>query len=199
MYANDFIELNVDYPQYLWYPQVLANATASSEHLARRLQEHIAKMGSHYDSVEELKKYINEELVVAGLGISDATEEELTILAFYPEAAQPAFANMISIRAQIGWSTHGHSAVDVNIYSSGGPETDVLRGNVENTDVGKFLREYLNVDVDAVTKELNEKMGSKPEYGVNSHDSTLEVTELSRISEQDHWAAHEAMERQRMH
>ena len=34
-----------------------------------------------------------------------------------------------------------------------------LRGNVENTDVGKYLREYLEVDVDAITSELQDKMG----------------------------------------
>ena len=64
---------------------------------------------------------------------------------------------MVSDRAQVGWSTHGHSAVDVNIYSSGGPGTDALRANVENTDVGRFLRDYLAVDVADVTRELNEK------------------------------------------
>jgi alkaline phosphatase len=188
----------VDYPQYLWYPAVLENATASSEHLTRRLREHVAKSASSDNSIEELKKYINEELVTPGLGISDATEEELTILALYPESAQPAFANMISIRAQIGWSTHGHSAVDVNIYSSGGPGTDAIRGNVENTDVGKFLRDYLSVDVDAVTKELNKKMDSKPKSNFLGHASALEVTDESGIFGYNHWAAHEAMEHQRI-
>ena len=48
--------------------------------------------------------------------------------------------------------------VDVNIYGSDGSEP--LRGNHENTDVGKFLREYLDVDVEAVTKELNAKSES---------------------------------------
>ncbi|KAI0912937.1 alkaline phosphatase [Ustulina deusta] len=175
-------QLNANYPQYLWYPQVLANATASSEHLARRLREHIAKSD---DSIEELKNYINEELVIPGLGISDATEEELTALVLYPELAQPAFAEMTSIRAQIGWSTHGHSAVDVNIYSSGGPGTDALRGNVENTDVGEFLSRYLNVDVDAVTKELNERMGPV---------RTESALDEAGMAQQDHWASHEAME-----
>ncbi|KAG4216789.1 hypothetical protein PC116_g34730 [Phytophthora cactorum] len=98
---------------------------------------------------------------------------------------------MISIRAQIGWSTHGHSAVDVNIYSSGGPGTEAIRGNVENTDVGKYLREYLNVDVDAITKELNEKLGSKRTFGIN-HDIAADGTG------EDHWAAHEKMEAQRL-
>lgn len=74
-----------------------------------------------------------------------------------------AFARMVSLRARLGWSTHGHSAVDVNVYSSGGPGTERIRGNVENTDVGKFLREYLDVDVDAITRELRDKMrGREP-------------------------------------
>lgn len=32
-----------------------------------------------------------------------------------------------------------------------------LVGNHENTEVGEFLRNYLGVDVEAVTKELREK------------------------------------------
>jgi alkaline phosphatase len=43
----------------------------------------------------------------------------------------------------------------VNIYGSVG--TDALRGNHENTDIGKFLREYLDVNVDAITEELIKK------------------------------------------
>ena len=50
-------------------------------------------------------------------------------------------------------------------------------GSRENTEVGVFLREYLDVDVDAVTRELVEKgagwgggagmdwMGRRPEVG----------------------------------
>lgn len=64
----------------------------------------------------------------------------------------------MSQRARIGWSTHGHSAVDVNIYSSGGKAAEAIHGNVENTDVGKFLASYLDVDVEAITKELEEKL-----------------------------------------
>lgn len=144
-------------PVYNWYPKVLANATASGQHLTGRLLAHIAKAESAL-SVADLKTYINEKLVIPGLGISNASEEELTLVAENPELATELFAAMISLRAHIGWSTHGHSAVDVNIYSSGGHGAERIRGNVENTDVGKFLREYLEVDVDEITKELREKM-----------------------------------------
>jgi alkaline phosphatase len=33
---------------------------------------------------------------------------------------------------------------------------------VENTDIGKFLRDYLSVDVEEITKELVEKMDLGP-------------------------------------
>jgi len=72
---------------------------------------------------------------------------------------------MISRRARIGWSSHGHSAVDVNIYGSDGSEA--LRGNHENVEVGKFLRDYLDVDVDSVTEELVEKSKSFKIAGVD--------------------------------
>ncbi|KAI8966697.1 alkaline phosphatase-like protein [Daldinia sp. FL1419] len=178
-------QVNANYPQYLWYPAVLANASSSSEYLAHRLHGHLAQSSDR--SVDKLKKYINEELVKPGLGIHDASDEELTALASSPETAQYLFAHMISIRAQIGWSTHGHSAVDVNIYSSGGPGAEAIRGNVENTDVGKYLREYLNVDVDAITKELNEKLDPKRRFGI---DPEIAVESVGK----DHWAAHEEME-----
>ena len=200
-------ELNIEYPEYIWYPGVLANASWSSEYLAHRLHKHVAHQHGS-GGVEELKEWINSELVAPGLGISDATEEELATVARHPAAAQPAFAKMISDRAQVGWSTHGHSAVDVNIYSSGGPGTDAIRGNVENTEVGRFLREYLGVDVAAVTKELNEKRrataaGSLPPGPGSAEDGGDRVEDVAEAAgshpqTEDHWAAHEAMEAHRL-
>ncbi|KAK4241864.1 repressible alkaline phosphatase [Achaetomium macrosporum] len=143
-------------PVYDWYPAVLAKANASAEYCALLLQQHISSAPP--DSQQSLINWINEELVIRRLGITDALEAELTALATHPESAIVIFSRMISVRAHIGWSTHGHSAVDVNIYSSGGASAEKIRGNVENTDVGKFLSEYLNVDVDEITRELEDKL-----------------------------------------
>jgi alkaline phosphatase len=63
---------------------------------------------------------------------------------------------MISRKAQVSWSTHGHSGVDVNIYGTA-DTNHRLHGNRENTQVGDFLRDYLDVDVRAVTHELVKK------------------------------------------
>ncbi|UNI17277.1 Alkaline phosphatase [Purpureocillium takamizusanense] len=143
-------------PVYNWYPQALAQASSSCERLAGKLQDYVSKQPSPL-SQSDLKTWINDELVVSGLGVTDATDEELSLLATDPDDATSNFAAIISLRAHVGWSTHGHTAVDVNVYSSGGPQAASIRGNVENTDVGKFLSHYLDVDVDAITEELREK------------------------------------------
>ena len=144
------LEINSHYPEYLWHPEVLANASHSAEYLSKRLNAEIET--GKFTAAEQFKEYIDKEYVQNGLGIMDASDSELQLIVLRPRAALYYFANMISRRAHIGWSTHGHSAVDVNIYGTSG--TDRLRGNHENTDVGKFLREYLDVDVDKITEEL---------------------------------------------
>lgn len=126
---------------------MLANASNSASHLARRLRSEARTVPS-----KDLKEYINEELVRKGLGIEDATDAELQLIIDHASSAGSYFADMISRRAQIGWSTEGHSAVDVNIYGTAGSSS--LRGNHENTDIGKFLRNYLDVSVDVITEEL---------------------------------------------
>jgi len=151
-----------EYPVYGWHPSALARANASAEHLSSDLHKHILEEGlkekQNSDDILELMAWINTNLVIPGLGISDARSEELKAVALSPDDATNLFAGMISERARIGWATHGHSAVDVNIYSSGGPSVEALHRNVENTDIGKFLAEYLGVEVEPITKELRDNM-----------------------------------------
>ncbi|KAK1827230.1 alkaline phosphatase [Podospora conica] len=146
-------------PVYNWHPSVLVRANASSEYLTHLLVAHVA--ANPAEPWDELHAWINDELVVKRLGIRDALEVEINAIASSPALAVQAFARMVSLRARLGWSTHGHSAVDVNVYSSGGPGTERIRGNVENTEVGRFLREYLDVDVEAITRELRKKMSGR--------------------------------------
>lgn len=91
------------------------------------------------------------------MGIHDASDAEIELLVSQPDVSPYTFADMVSRRSQTGWSTHGHSAADVNIFASDARAAAPLVGNHENTEVGEFLRNYLEVDVEAVTKELNAK------------------------------------------
>ncbi|KAI4284236.1 MAG: hypothetical protein L6R38_001567 [Xanthoria sp. 2 TBL-2021] len=184
-------QLHDAYPEYHWFPAVLANASHSAENLAYQLRDHIA--GKHISPLDtgirtpprspaspdspspslssnsaELKQYIR-NLLSTGLGISDATDREISRLAHSSSDPWPAsyiFADMISRRAQVGWTTHGHSAVDVNIYASDSGQAKPLRGNRENTEIGKFMAEYLDLDseMEAVTKELKEMADAGAEW-----------------------------------
>lgn len=151
-------QLHDAYPVYRWYPDMLINSTHSAENLAYQLRDHLAKQGK--DSRDDLATYIREKLIEQGLGVYDATEDEINRLVDNsdPWPASYIFADIISRRAQVGWTTHGHSAVDVNIYASNPKHAGPLIGNHENTEIGVFLREYLDVDTEAVTKELKEQL-----------------------------------------
>ena len=112
-----------------------------------KLNTHIAE-GSH-----DLESYLD-DLIKNGLGIVDATIEEIETLYSNPQLSVYYFADMVSKRAQTGWSTHGHSAVDVNIYAYPLQGSEDLRGNHENIEVGEFLQNYLDLDVKPITNEL---------------------------------------------
>ncbi|KAB8343122.1 hypothetical protein FH972_022715 [Carpinus fangiana] len=143
-----------EYPQYLWHPSVLANASHSVEWLMRDYARHLAGAdgaASRADTRKYLQRALGEHL-----GIHDASAAELDLLLDRADYAVWTFADILSRRAQTGWSTHGHSAADVNIYASDRDEARALAGSRENTEVGKFLRDYLGVEQEVldVTREL---------------------------------------------
>ena len=103
-------QLHDSYPVYQWFPSVLVNASHSSEHLHDQLQHYLGTDGQNATRPEH-RSYIRLRLLEDGLGIFDATDEEVDQL-IDAEDMNPAryiFADMISRRAQVGWSTHGHS------------------------------------------------------------------------------------------
>ncbi|KAF1916630.1 alkaline phosphatase-like protein [Ampelomyces quisqualis] len=145
-------QLHTTYPEYVWYPSPLANASFSAERMALRYLQYLTSEPTN----DQKHNFIADELQ-DGLGIFDATDDEINNLVKTPATALYQYADMVSRRSQTGWSSHGHSGADVNIYSSNPKVAAALVGNHENTEVGEFLRTYLDVDVDAVTKELREQ------------------------------------------
>lgn len=145
-------ELHTSYPEYVWYPAPLANATHSAERLALEYATFLASSPSEAQNRDFIRASIRN-----GLGIHDFTDAEVDTFLHEPVTALYHYADMMSRRSQTGWSTHGHSAADVNIYTSDPAAARALVGNHENTEVGQFLQDYLDVDVAAVTRELRDK------------------------------------------
>lgn len=148
-------QLHETYPEYKWLPGVLSNASHSSEHLEHALNEYLRGKGKDVPESER-RKYIRSEFFEKGLGIMDASDKELSRLLKSGGDVPPAyvFADMISRRAQVGWSTHGHSAADVNIFASSPRGAQPLVGNHENTEVGGFIADYLSLDLGSITEKL---------------------------------------------
>lgn len=103
------IELHGNYPVYRWFPEMMVNATHSAENLAHQLHDY--QLGHPNSTTVELAIFIRTTLLQKGLGVYDATEEEVNRLIndSDPWPASYLFADLISRRAQVGWSTHGHS------------------------------------------------------------------------------------------
>lgn len=163
-----------EYPEYQWYPGVLANASHSHHWVAHEYanylhSKHELTLAPPFTSTDEGDRPVEEleardassflhDAVKEHLGISDATDEEINQIIDHELVFTGwLLADMISRRAQTGWSTHGHSGADVNIYASDLEVAKALQGNHENTEIGEFMMDYLGVSTKAVTEELRRK------------------------------------------
>lgn len=154
-------QIHSDYPEYIWYPQALAQASHSGEYIARKLQAFSRPDHPNEASGSKLEKFIKREILENDLGVKDYTKREVRELIKNRANPIDTIVDIVSRRSQTGWSTHGHSAVDVNIYAHANTEEadkelDALRGNRENIEIGQFLAHYLDVDVAEVTELLED-------------------------------------------
>ncbi|KAI9164377.1 vacuolar alkaline phosphatase [Blastocladiella emersonii ATCC 22665] len=141
-------QVSAKYPEYLWKPDVVARQRKSTVALAAAINSELASPAGP-KSPEKLVA----DLVARDLGVTDLTPDELAYLcdpARLGTEREYALATAISVRAQLGWSTHGHSGVDVNLYAYG-RGSEALRGNHENTDVGLFLQSHLGLSANVAS------------------------------------------------
>ncbi|KAF8001873.1 hypothetical protein HF325_002838 [Metschnikowia pulcherrima] len=156
-------QVTPNYPDYLWYPSVLLNCTHSGEYLTRKVFGKRKQVDTQSAAFTE---FIAKEIVEADMGILDYTQDEIDQIRQYsarPEALLYFLNNMVSARSQTGWTTHGHSAVDVNIYAYSNSEyindrlyrrdayTGLL-GNHENIEIGTFMETLTGVNLKEVTE-----------------------------------------------
>lgn len=84
------------------------------------------------------KDYSNmEEVMAEFVGITDLKEQEKQSIRESKDTAA-AIAHIISERALIGWTTTGHTAVDVPVYAYG-PLSEQLVGTIDNTMIAEVI------------------------------------------------------------
>ncbi|KAI8920746.1 alkaline-phosphatase-like protein [Powellomyces hirtus] len=134
---------------YRWFPEALFKATASTEKLAGLIRAE-AKANPAGDLVTYVKN-----LVVKSYGI-DVKDEEITnlIAALKRERGSTQFTEwalgeLLNSRAELGWTTHGHSGVDVLLGTYGRTGASI-RGSYENTEISTIIQQRLNLDLGTV-------------------------------------------------
>lgn len=111
------------------------------------------------DSVDLIKI---KEIVSNYYGIMDLNDDEAKTIENYINEAKNdpkkggrlnyIVGPMISKRANIGWTTNGHTGDDIEIAIYN-PKGYKLSGIIENTDIAKFMSKLFNVDLDKITEK----------------------------------------------
>ncbi|CUM67656.1 uncharacterized protein PRCAT00005357001 [Priceomyces carsonii] len=167
-------QVSPSYPDYLWYPQVLLNSTHSGDYLATKI------VNTKDENI--LDSFISKQIIEKEMGIKDYTSDEIALIkqnANNQGNLLYVLNNMISLRSQTGWTTHGHSAVDVNIYAHTNSE-DIkqklfsnkenygLLGNHENIELGLFMESITDIDLSKVTEMIKDTHHS-PNFAIKGH------------------------------
>ncbi|MGQ0721281.1 MAG: alkaline phosphatase [Candidatus Eiseniibacteriota bacterium] len=118
---------------YDWEPDVLRAVRRSADHIAERVR-----------AGEDPRRVLAEDA-----GLLDLSEEELAGIASAAGDLEVAVSDAVSRRAVIGWTTHGHTAVDVPVWAFGPGAAD-LRGARPMEELGRALARAVGLEVGAV-------------------------------------------------
>lgn len=146
-----------------YYPEVLFNKTHTSQYFVDKVTEYNETNSNEAD----ITKFV-QDWVVNELSVDDASDEEIKKVVdavLTDDDILHAIGPITSDRASIGWSSGGHTAVDIlSFFYTNSPfikqaamRTEAGAGfqaNQEDTDLNKFLCSITGADLDAVTEKL---------------------------------------------
>lgn len=143
---------------YGWTPSVLDRVSASHGIVRDSVEQALNTLpenASQTDSVETITSTVKHFT-----GIRDLREDERSRLrTIAPKVSgdnyllSDAIADFVGRRAILGWTTNGHTAVDVTLHAYG-PGHHRFTGNRDNTEVGEILADLLEVNLGRLTEEL---------------------------------------------
>ena len=113
---------------YAWKPEVAAGLTGSHDAILEAIYD---RGTAPADAVREF------------LGITDLTDSEVeTLVKTTRSSANSVLGEIVGRRAFVGWTTGGHTAVDVNLYAFG-PGSSAFHGHLDNAELGRLLLAFL--------------------------------------------------------
>lgn len=142
---------------YAWHPEVLHRIQGSHGAMFGAAEKGWRALGD--DATQSDSVAVITDVLADMAAINDVTAAEKEGLGdrLGSYGLNFAISDIIERRAVIGWTTRGHTAVDVNLYAYG-PGSEHFRGNIDNTRVGEILAMLMNADLNAMTSDLREAM-----------------------------------------
>ncbi|WP_257348149.1 alkaline phosphatase [Pseudalkalibacillus decolorationis] len=125
---------------YGFNKDVIRNVTRSAEFIG-------AKINVEKSNIQEVMSQFT--------GIKDLTEKEIQAIKNAENSAS-GVAKVISDRALIGWTTTGHTAVDVPVYSYG-PQSEKFTGTINNTLIAEVIHDTIVKGNDEENEDNNER------------------------------------------
>lgn len=135
---------------YAWQPRALAAVTASHGTIHAR-----AQAAAEDDNPTTTPVGVVQD----ALGIAELSAENQALIEYHLYDGSDfgaLLSDLTAARALIGWTSTGHTAVDVTLHAYG-PGAERFTGNFDNTYVGQVLAELLNFKLDARTSALREQ------------------------------------------
>lgn len=149
---DDIYEVNVD----LWDKE-------------KHSSEYIVKSLNDATTIADVKK-----IVADNMGINNLSDVEAGQILNGDGSSynrEGAYNAVVSKRLLVGWSGHGHSAVDVGVWAYG-PIADKVKGQIDNTQIAKAAAALIGVDLDKVSAVMQEKY-VYPKIKVNDNKEVL--------------------------
>ena len=90
---------------------------------------------------EDMAMYVSEQF---GFELDDAEKNAVSVIssALDQRAREGVLKTILDNRTNTGWTTSGHTGVDVEIYAFGAG-AEAFEGNLNNTDIAKRIFEFL--------------------------------------------------------
>ncbi|KAJ5072904.1 alkaline phosphatase-related [Anaeramoeba ignava] len=120
---------------YVWNPDILKPITKSAYSMTDLV---------YYNgySVEDV---LSDFAQISNLTQSELDELNAALNSHSFDQLNYALSDVISQRAQVGWTTHGHTGVDVIVYSYGNDSNSFV-GSMDNTDIPKKIDQFLQFE-----------------------------------------------------
>jgi alkaline phosphatase len=138
---------------YAWRPEVVGRVRASHDVLIPRLQAAYRQDTTGASAVALAR----ETLGVDSLAAAERTALVASLRQPFGTVTSAVLAEIVSTRAVIGWTTGGHTAVDVNVYAFG-PGAARFRGSYANDRMGRLVADLLGLDLAPITAELRRRI-----------------------------------------